>query len=128
MDEMNKLTNSILSQAKYFLDDAGEFYPFATVIDGNKNIKPVGIYFGKENPDPTEVLKRLEDTIRKGIERKDYICAAIGVDIYINVKKEEGDEKKEALEIRLYAQNTYTVNRFHYYKKDGEFYFKPILL
>lgn len=125
-EAIKALTDSILSQAAFFLNEADEFYPFGAVIDKNQKIKPVGIYFGEEFPDSTEVLNRLEAAIKEGLIKNDYLSAAIGVDIYINTKTEKGIEKKTALELRLYNNNSYSSSYFLYFKKDGKYILEHI--
>jgi hypothetical protein len=125
-ETIKALTDTVLSQAVFFLNDADEFYPFGSVIDKDQKIKPVGIYFGEEYPDSTDVLNRLEDAIKEGITKKDYLSAAIGLDVYINTKIENRIEKRTALELRLYNNDTYTTSYFLYFKKDGKYTLEPL--
>jgi hypothetical protein len=124
--KIKALTDSVLSQAIFFLNEADEFYPFGSVINKDQEIKPVGIYFGDEHPDATEVLNRLEAAIKEGINKNDYLSAAIGVDVYININNGIGIEKKTALELRLYNNNSYTCSYFLYYKEEGKYILEPI--
>lgn len=114
------LTNNIIAQAKLYLEDADEFYPFGTVIDKGHNIKPVSYYGGKEYPDSTELLEKLEEVIKAGIANSDYLVAAIGVDVFVTVNS----EKKTALQIRFYSSGSALILYFIYYKKDGEYFFE----
>jgi hypothetical protein len=121
-DENKKvLTNDIIAQAKLYLEDADEFYPFGTVIDNGHNIKPVSYYGGEEFPDSTELLEKLEEVIKAGIAKRDYLVAAIGVDVFLTVN----GEKKTALQIRFYSSDSALKLYFIYYKKDGEYFFEP---
>ena len=50
-DQKRLLVDSILQQAKYFLEQAGEFYPFASIIDKENNLRPVSLHSEEEYPD-----------------------------------------------------------------------------
>lgn len=120
-EKMQVLIDNILLQAKHYLNSADEFYPFGTVIDKDQNIKPVSFYSGEEFPDSNDVLKNLEEALKKGIDKKDYLSAAMGVDVYLKVN----NDKKTAIEIKLYRSAAASKLYFIYYKKDGEYFFEP---
>lgn len=120
-EKMQVVIDNILLQAKLYLADADEFYPFGTVIDNEHNIKPVSYYGGEEFPDSTELLEKLEEVIKAGIAKSDYLVAAIGVDVFLTVNS----EKKTALQIRFYSSDSALKLYFIYYKKDGKYFFEP---
>lgn len=126
-EKIEALTNTVLQQAKFFLEDADEFYPFGSVIDKNKTIKPISIYWGEEFPNSAEVLSKLEEVVKQGIKLHDYLAGAITVDVYIKTNTSTGVEKKVTLALRLYQENYFDTSYFHYYKENNQYYFERIL-
>ena len=55
-----ELKKNILDRARYYLEEANEFFPFGAAIGKNGDIRPIGIYFGEDYPDAIDVLKKLE--------------------------------------------------------------------
>jgi hypothetical protein len=119
--EKSQLIETTLSQAKYFLNEADEFFPFATVIDKNNAVKPTGIYFGEENPSSETVLQLLEEAIQKGILNGNYRAGAIGIDIFITTSE---DIQKTGIEVRLYFDHSLEKKYFSYFKTETEYHFK----
>ncbi|WP_165760216.1 hypothetical protein, partial [Niastella populi] len=72
-------------------------------------------------PASNDVLKNLEEALKKGIIKKDYLSAAMGVDVYLKVN----NVKKTAIEIRFYSSDSALKLYFIYYKKNGEYFFEP---
>jgi hypothetical protein len=115
--EYERLKENVILQARYFLENADEFYPFGAAIDKNYELKPIGIYFGEEYPSCVDVFNRLENALKDGIKKNHYLLAAIGMDVYITVDK----KKQTALEIIVYNEDT--VKKYHYiYSKSGDKY------
>jgi hypothetical protein len=123
IQEGELLIDNVLFQAKTFLADAGEFFPFGSVIDRDGNLKPVGIYFGDDHPQSTEVLERIEQAIIDGLKKHDYRIAAIGLDVAINTRINTVLERKDAVEIRIYELDTPQHKKFYYtYEKNESGY------
>ena len=123
------LTNNILSQARYFLTEAGEFYPFGAAINMRQELRPVGFYMEEEYPEANEVLKLLEQRLRKGIEQKEYSMAAIGIDVHVNTLVDDEIEQKPAIQVRILDETgSTTTSHFLYMLTDGEYTFKPFLI
>jgi hypothetical protein len=128
-DTAELLANNILSQAAYYLGEADEFYPFGAVIDENNNIKPVSIYWGEEHPKSSDVLLKLEDAIRKGIQKGIYYCGAVGVDVYINIPTNADTiERKTAIQINIHSAERCVVKHFLYTKNEASYIFEPYML
>jgi len=106
------------------LDDANEFFPFGVAIGKNHDIKPISIYFGEEHPSTIDVLEKLEKALKDRLEKKEYLYAAMGLDVYININTSMGIEKKTALEIRFYFKESTSKYYFLYFKKDNEYFFE----
>lgn len=99
IDELVKtIRENIILQVTVFLNEAGEFYPFGAVIDAKGELKPVGISFGQEFPDSSDVIDKLGHALYEGLERGDYKIVGMGIDIYLPT---ENGDKKTAIEIRI---------------------------
>lgn len=124
MDQDNSnIKNNIVAQAKYYLEQANEFYPFGAVINKNHELKPVSVYFEDDTPNAIDVLNKLENALREGIKNGEYISAGIGVDVYVKIDQ----EKREALEIRFFEEDKIVKSYFLYFKKQGQYYFQEHL-
>ena len=94
------LKNGIIEQAKYFLQEVGEFYPFGLAINSKGEIVPVGVYFGEEHPDSVIVITELGKVLFNGLKSGEYEIAAMGIDIFVN-DNNVNSKKESALEIRI---------------------------
>lgn len=94
-----ELRENIILQAKHFLNEVGEFYPFGAIMDVNNRVKPVGIYFDQEHPASSDVINKLGRALYEGLQKGDYKIVGMGIDIYLP----EGDDKDKvsAIEIRI---------------------------
>lgn len=97
-----------------------EFFPFGVVIDNQRKIKPISAYNGDEYPTSQSVIKQLEQIIKNGIQNKEYLAGAIGIDIFITTN----DDKKSAIEIREYPSHDNSISRVPYSKEKGRFLFQ----
>lgn len=100
-EEEKLLIENLKAQAKYFLEDAGEFYPFGAALDLQYEIKPLSVYLNEEFPTSEMVLKELEIAIKKKLEEGNYIEAAIGFDV--NIKDNKG--KSSALRVKIISRD-----------------------
>lgn len=98
-----QLLDALIAQAKYFLNEAGEFYPYGTVLDANLQIRPLGFYSEEEYPEATEVLMQLETAVKEGLKNGKYLAALIGVDVSITAPEGNSSEKRQALQVRIYT-------------------------
>ena len=96
-----KIIDAIVVQARGFLEEMGEFYPFGTMIDANGKIYPMGIFIEDDNPPSNILIEMLEKQIVEGITSGVYIMGSIGIDIYLNP---ENGKKDNAIEIRTLMQ------------------------
>jgi hypothetical protein len=120
-NEKDQLIQVTLAQAKYFLGEANEFFPFATIIDRDYEIKPTGIYFGEEYPSSVSVLQALEKNLLDGISSGIYNSGAIGLDVFVT---SPDNIKKTGVEIRLYINGMCEKVYFLYNKVGQEYYFE----
>lgn len=101
-ESVEAIRENIILQANSFLNEAGEFYPFGAVINTKGEMKPVGVYFGQEYPDATDVIDRLGLALYEGLENGNYKIVGMGIDIYLPA---ENEEKRTAIEVRIMSIN-----------------------
>jgi len=123
--ETIKLIDDIMSQAKLFLTDAGEFYPFGSYMKPDGTISPVGVYLENDHPESQDVLQILENAMKKRIEKKEAVVVGIGLDV---LYKPDGEsEKKDALKVMVLTNEGDSMDYYFPYKnKDGEFTFGKV--
>lgn len=114
-DLVEKLKENITIQAKNYLSEFGEFYPFGAVILPNGELKPTSVYFNEEFPAKENVLKNLENALKEGVEKKLYSAVAIGVDVL--TIPPEMEKKMDAIEIRVNLKNSFKINFYLPYEK-----------
>ena len=116
-EETSLLTHYMLVQAKLFLEDADEFYPFGTAIDNSKGIKPLSVFFENDNPKSSKVFNLLEKAILKYVNDGTYISAAIGMDVYVTTS----GVKRTAIQITFYSKDE-RFSEVHLYDKTEQGY------
>jgi hypothetical protein len=114
------LIKNILWQAKIFLDDAGEFYPFGSAITKEGVLKPFSFYMDEEHPNSTEMFHQLSSAVLRAIESGEYKAAAIGLDVTI--------DGRDGMEIRIYEAEGETLFRFLVYKDENGYSFEEMEL
>jgi hypothetical protein len=108
----------VLKQAKVFLEDAGEFFPFGAAITDGNEIVTVGVKLDDEHPRVNEVLDYLTSGINNALQNGRYIFAALGV----NVTLTRNEKKHDALEIQLMKLKMDTKKVYYAYEKYGDVY------
>jgi hypothetical protein len=109
-DLRQQLLDNSKMYAEAFLLDAGEFYPFGTLINPSGEIVPLAGDVEAENDMPlsNDVLNVLQDYLEFNA---DYLIAAIGVDILLGLN----NQKYDALQIRVFEAGKQTEDlRFIY--------------
>lgn len=95
---MHELVENIIRQADFLLKEQGEFYPFATVLSRNGEIRPLGLLLDTEHPEAEQVIEQLDMLLDKGIRMGEYQSAAMGINVIL---KTDNAYTSEALEIRI---------------------------
>lgn len=91
------IITSIMERAKVFLEDAGEFYPFGTILDKDEKLIPVGFYDEREFLPSLEIIDVLQKELIKTIHTEQSIAIAIGIDVWVT----KNEVKKNALMIKI---------------------------
>jgi hypothetical protein len=122
------LKKNIIDQARFYLENADEFYPFGASIDNKDNLRPVSFYIEEENPSTFEVLKKLETSLKARIENRESQYAALGLNVYINTNTSDEKAKKNALEVRFFSKEINPKKFYYfYYKNKGNYFFEESL-
>ena len=126
MKEIESLVNCIVDQAKHFLADAGEFYPFGASLGADGILTPLSVLMDDDFPDSVEVLKILEREVPKRLTDKNAVAVAIGVDV---IRSTEGPTKKsDAIQIKiLTAEGESAIYYVDYVEGDGNLVFGPLI-
>ena len=128
-EDIDNIRDNIVAQAKVFLDEMGEFFPFGAVIDNNHKLSPLGIHNGDEFPTSKDVIKDLEKVLAEGFKSGSFITGGIGLDIYLPLKDNAG--KMSALEVRIINNKgliaTYRLPYIFTDSKEARFY-APIVV
>lgn len=84
----NDLINIMLDQAKVFLGELGEFFPYGSVLTADCTIETLGI-INDDDPDfnAQKAISVFSDKIVKEIENDKILIGAIGIDVLL---KESG--------------------------------------
>lgn len=114
-DFVLSLKELILSQAKYFLKDADEFFPFGAYIDKNGKNVPTAVYDGEEHPPSQKVIDNLTEAYKQHIHKYGYLGIGTGVDVRV-VSPGIG-KKMDAIEIRIDVKDVGCVNFYIPYEK-----------
>ena len=124
MEQIEKLRDVIINQAKYFLANAGEFYPFGAMIAKDGSITPLGVQLEDDHPHPQEVIEVLESAIIKKLKNREAQFVGIGTDV--NYKPVGRIEKKSAIQIRILGDDKSVDYYLSYRTENGEFIFEEL--
>ena len=112
----DKIKGICISQAKVFLLEVGEFFPFAYGLTSENKVVPVMIYFGENQPSSIAVIRNLEIAFKTNNETENYISVAICSDV-LSVPP-FANEKIDSIEIRIDFIDDNSVNFYIPYKKN----------
>lgn len=86
MNSNNKFEDLIefmLSEAEKFLEELGEFFQFASVLNSKKELSSIGIYDDHEDFDALKAIRLFEQGIKKKFDNDEILLAAIDINGYI---------------------------------------------
>jgi hypothetical protein len=124
--QINNQIDLIIEQAKAFLADAGEFYPFGSVVKSDGTLTPVGAYLENDHPASIEVLEVLQKSLLQRLKQKEVVAGAICLDV---LYKPAGSEvKTDALKIMTLSVEGHSRDYFVPYRnEDGQYAFGEII-
>lgn len=116
----------IIAQAKAFLADAGEFYPFGSVVKPDGTLTPVGAYMENDHPASMEVLEILQESLLQRLKKGEIVAGAICLDVLYRPAGSEG--KVDALKIMTLSVEGHSQDYFVPYRnEDGQYSFGEII-
>ena len=115
--EKQILINAIKENAKYFLDEAGEFFPFAVCVNDEDQFVPIYLDDEEEFPDDESMIEELKFCITKAIEEESFSSGGIAFDAVVS----KDDNDHDAVRI-LYFENTsqFSTTDFVYSMKNNK--------
>ncbi|MEO7922434.1 MAG: hypothetical protein ABIR30_02065 [Chitinophagaceae bacterium] len=116
--ENTKLKENIIDQAKYYLENANEFYPFGGALKNNRII-PIGVYIDDERPESHKIFEILQRQILMGLKMGEYEIAAIGLDVFFK-------NTHPCLQIILYHFEKTDNFYYLYTKEENKYLFKEV--
>ncbi|MCR5889979.1 hypothetical protein LRS06_19825 [Hymenobacter sp. J193] len=106
--------NMVVQQAKHFLTEAGEFYPFGAVQKADGTLVPVVAGAAEDLPESQPLLELLEQSIRHQLTTGVSNVGAIGLDVRLRFSLDT--PATDALQIRLLTAEGYSVDYFMTYR------------
>jgi hypothetical protein len=123
--EEEKLKNIIVEQAKFFLSEVGEFYPFGAMVNADGSIVPLGVQLENDYPNLMEVILVLEEAIIDKLKNREAKIGGIGTDV--NYKPINETEKRSAIQIRILQVNGESKDFYLTYSNvNGKFIYEEI--
>lgn len=123
---LSTLLSIIIEQARAFLADAGEFYPFGSVVKPDGTLTPVSAYVGNDHPASMEVLELLQGSLLQQLKQREIVALAICLDI---LYKPAGSQVKiDALKVMTLTTEGHSRDYIVPYKnEDGQYFFGEIV-
>lgn len=118
---VQRMIDDLIRQAAYFLQESGEFYPFALYADGHQQIRNISFFTKDEFPAADEVLKELEALVLSGLKAGQYKAAVIGVNVHAAAPG-VSPETYNAMEVRSYDENGNLMIRYSRYQQTEDGY------
>lgn len=118
--EFDRLREAIINQAKHFLENAGEFYPFGGVINDTDEIVPLAATPDPENdyPQPQEIIDLLEKAIIDKLKTGKAKAAGVCIDVIYRPRGAE--HKKSAIQVKMLQSDGKSIDYYLPYKKYRE--------
>lgn len=102
------LMREMLPLAKQMLADHGEFYPYGGMMRADREIVHVGAQeAGNDHPPSQPLIQTLQDYFRDQARSGGIIASCIIFDVLI--KKPDGDQKRDAIQVNLDHRDDYSV-------------------
>jgi len=113
--------NLIIEQARAFLTDADEFYPFGTIVNADGTLSPIGVQIDNDHPESLKVLQILQESIIEWLKSKRAVAGAICLDVLYTAKG--SSVKLDALKVMMLTSEGHSRDYIVPYRKEGETYF-----
>jgi hypothetical protein len=111
------LRDIVIEQAKYFLEKAGEFYPFGSAVDQNGTIIPIGVQLENDFSQPHEVISFLERVMIQKLKNHEAEAVVLGTDV--TYKPAGGTEIRSAIQVRMLRSDGDSIDYYLPYQNRG---------
>jgi len=113
--DFDELVGVLLPQAKLFLSQFGEFFPFAASVNQDGTLGSVGAFDGREHPRSKEVIDHLVDGLRDQASRREI--RAVGICYDVRVMWPSQSTHTDAIQIALESSDGKARYLFYPYRK-----------
>ena len=120
-EDLNSLLDMALSMGCDFLEEKGEFSPYAVTLGHDGTLQRSGDLTDEEKQmDPEKLIEQISATLASGARQKLHKATALGMDV--KVKRFESEGFVKAIEVIIEHEDGYGFDCFLPYKKAGENY------
>ena len=98
-EEIQELLNFLLPQAERYLNEHGEFYPYAAALGSDGEVTAVGAALEDDHPDVTEVLLALHEGLREQAAEGSIRASGIATDVTLT--DPDSGETTDAVQVEL---------------------------
>lgn len=119
--KLTKQEKQILEESllyvKAFVEDSGNFYPFAMIMDTNEEIFSLAPELEDDFPESETIINVIEEAIGKEYDKNNnnYILSIMCIDVFVYEAINGSDVKRSAIEIRFIAPDYKAVHYLEYY-------------
>lgn len=82
-EQLNDMVNYLMGFANEMLTKAGEFFPFAALVNPLGGVEAIGAHTGDEHPPSQQVYNLLISGLRSKVANGEAIAIGIATDVYI---------------------------------------------
>lgn len=115
--ESKAILNAI-EQAQVFLREMGEFFPYATVIEPDGEVRPLALYAEGDELDPIWMSGKLHELLEKELDQGKIDGYVICVNVL--VREPDNGIKVDAASLQLVQRGHHTVTYYLKYQGVGK--------
>ncbi len=105
---MTLLIRNLLDNSKHLLEEFGEFYPFAMVVNSEGTVQPLNYFDGNNTPKADEYFRKLQYSLLQKDSEGFTLYKSYGIAIDANINDSPTGKTKEVVRIKLtYNQEPY---------------------
>lgn len=96
-DDMDALLDHLLAHAVERLEEEGDFHPFAAAIDGDGELRMIGMEPDGDEPSPQEIVDQLVETLAAAAQRGEIRAAAVCANV--TLPSDAGDSQAAVVQL-----------------------------
>ncbi len=118
---MDAVLQSAIDQARLFLKEMGEFFPYASVVDNEGNVRPYGLYVEEDEQDARHMLQVLRELLDADLDTGVISVYVIATNVSITGLGEGVSSDAVEFRLRRLGQAPHSVEIFYMrYTGEGE--------